>query len=1176
MTRNFAVPRLLLLCVIALLLGAVAGNAQNITGEIDGTVRDSTGAVVVGATVLVTNVDTRQLVRTLKTSKSGEYAASLLQVGNYKIEVKAPGFGEESQIDISLDVSDTLTKNFTLKPGETNVEVTVRADSERPNLETSENASIIGGTEMEELALNTRNFQQILLLQPGVSYGGPDELNVGQVDAQGSKNSHQLSINGLQPAQVVFQLDGADMLNHVNQVQTVVFPSVESIAQTKTIRNSYGAQYGGGGSAQVIVVTKAGGADFHGDAYYFYRGAALNATPILDETSVPPQPKPDTKYADFGFTLGGPLFIPKFYPRAKSKSFFFYSQEIRRITNFFIDLPGRIPTPAFLNGYFDSPVCVKWNNLATEDCAVRATYNPASPYPGNPFQIPKIDPVAAEYAKDMIGPSIALTPGANDPLEANNLAFQVASPLSETQELVRIDHQFNERLSGFFRFLYDPIHQNVPNGLNQNGRGYPGVGASYIDSYGAQYLGHFTWTAKANTVLEFGGSYEPYRTSATPYGSITQAASPDVQVNLPSPNTTGRVPTLIVVGRAWTATGPQSDLAHTLQVFENTTHTIGKHTVYFGGNHELYTERVNAGLLNAGSFNFNSPTKQQKVTLAGVSGSPFLVSQFSQSWADFEFGYPTSFQQASVDAIASPRASLYEAYVQDNWRATATLTLNLGLRYSVYRQPSDDLGHLGGFQPQAYNAAAAPAINPAAPGGTSSPNDGTICSSTTPCYNGALPNANYKPLNGIAVAGQNSAYGNALSRTPLLGFQPRLGFAWNLYGNGNTALRGGYGIYYNQSPLSTFDTEVDGNPAYVQTQTYNLPGSFVSPGGGCPACQVNPINGINREWVMPYTQSYSLDVQQQVGKNAVIDLAYVGNKTIHLQGQEDLNQPLPGQYITANVSGGVLINPNNTNQLNSIRPYLGYSAIEFVSTRFFAAYNGLQASLNQRFGKRSIVGLAYTWSKALSNSPGPPLAGGPDEPQNRYDLSGEYGPTVLDRRDIFIAHFVYELPSHSSLHGFVGGVLNGWEFSGIVNLTTGTPLTPTQLNSDPAGQGGLAAGSNATPRPDVVSNPNHNVRSLTAFLLASDYALVPAGQYRPGNEKVGSVHGPGYQNVTMDLFKNFELPETLRLQLRFEAFNALNHVNYKTVDTALGAATFGAVTQTFENRIVQLGAKLLF
>jgi hypothetical protein len=319
-------------------------------------------------------------------------------------------------------------------------------------------------------------------------------------------------------------------------------------------------------------------------------------------------------------------------------------------------------------------------------------------------------------------------------------------------------------------------------------------------------------------------------------------------------------------------------------------------------------------------------------------------------------------------------------------------------------------------------------------------------------------------------------------------------------------------------------------------------------------------------------------------------LAYVGNKTFHLQGVEDINEPLPGEYaanapalsVTNNAGGTALaatvLQPTNqqeTQDLNFVRPYPGYAAINFFDTRFFADYNGLQVGVIKSFAKArgAYISANYTWSKALANSSGFTTA-----PQNTYDLSPEWGPTTSDRRQLFNASVVYQLPFYRAQRGFKGKLLGGYEASLIVQMTSGLWLTPAVSQHDSAGQGGFASsGSDTVLRLDQSGDANqHAPHTQKEYFDTSVFSYVPAGVYRPANGRVGTVLGPGFQTWNLSLMRNVSLPENFRLQLRFEAFNALNHVNFNNVSIADNSDLFGSVTTANDNRQIQVGAKLYF
>ncbi len=1137
--------------------------AQNTTGEVDGTVVDTSGASIPNATLVVTNMVTGKTVRTLHTNASGEFAIPLLNTGTYTIVASAAGF-ERSTIDrIEVHVGDTLTLKPQLKPGSTEVTVEVDAQQIAPDTQTATLGSVVNSTEVTELALNTRNFEQMVLLQPGVAYDGDDQNYPGLVDNSGSLSQAKISINGLRPTQLSWSLDGGDILNQETSANVAIFPSVESIEEIKTLRDSYGAQYGGGGSGQIVTVTKSGTSTFHGDVFYFLRNQYLNANKYFNMHVVgTPIPRPPDKQNIFGASVGGPLFIPHLYPRSRSRTYFFFSEEARRVAIYNTDRLQDLPTQLELEGFF--PYANAANSTCPKYTQKNSTLTPdPANYPcvhtdvinGVPF-----DAAARAYIKDILQPVVTADPP-NDPASINGLIEQQRSTSSQTQETFRLDHQWSPRIQSFVRYTFDPAAQTVPYGIGRM-TNYPGVGNTNIYSYGEQLTPHTTFTLNSTTVVEAGYSYITYAVKSVPVGLALSANSPDVAaaIKLPYANTTGRIPTMQITGGVpLGGNGPQRDINHTQQLFVNVTKQIGRHTLYFGGNYEHLYSSVNQGNNNSGIFTF--------------------TGTFTNAFPKFLQGIADTFSQSSIDPVSHISQNLKEVYAQDNWRLTSRLTLDFGARYTISGQPFDADNHLGGFSTPAFNVVHTPAFNK--PGLS----DGTMCISgaLTPNCAGIAPNASYDPENGIIQGGTNSPYGRAMGRQSYLNIAPRFGFAWNLYGDGKTSLRGGFGIFYNHYPLTLPENTVYGNPLYVQ----NPVGDNASLDTPSVSAQTSPLNiaGWNPDWHTPYTESWSLDVQQELAKNCMLDIAYVGNNTMHLQGEEDLNQPLPNVYLNYGINGAVLGSSTNVmnndqsdQELNPIRPYPGWGSINYFSTRYFGNYNGLQTQLVKRFTDHSVLSVSYTWSKSMANS----LGESGSDPQNRYDLRSEWGTTNFDHRDLLVSHFVYTLPFFRHNHGLRGVVLGGWEFSGILIARTGVPLTPKNNQRDPYGQGVMTAGSNAPQRPIQLDNPNTGAPHTADEWVATPddprfnqiYQLaIPAGSI--GNARIGSIFGPNYYNLTADVFKNVRFTDRFRMQFRGEAFNALNHTNFQTVQTAV-RNTFGQVTNAFDNRQLQVGAKLYF
>jgi hypothetical protein len=1179
--------------VALILVTAPTASAQQITGEISGVVTDSLGARIRGATVVITNSDTNAVVRSLQSNVDGLYTAPLLQVGNYSVTVSAPGFAPQTIDHIEVDISAAIRIDVPMSPGPVteSVQVTV-ANNLSPGMENGAVSSVITGTEIKDLALNTRNFEQLVQLQPGVVFAGSsDQLYTGRVSPNGTISTSALSINGLRSDQNSWLLDGADMLAHNDGTQVVIYPSVESIGQLKVLRNTYGAQYGGGGNAQIEVITKAGTSGLHGDFHVFARNAIFNANDYFANLAGRARP-PDSEYTG-GLTVGGPVYLPRLLSKARLNTFFFYALEFKRDSVGLAEASTDVPSPLELQGNFtqsqgvsDTYVCQYASTTAKNSACVPTQ------------QLTNIDPTAMAYIKDVFSKIGA----PNNPLDPNGIIQTNIGIHNENEQLIRLDHAFNNRLSMFFRFVHDPIYFYTPNGYGLS-RGYEGVSDSAIHTHGDAYLLHATYALSPATVLDASVSYEPYDLHARPAGALANA--PDVQVALPYVSTLGHVPNIEFQAGAdsYSTVGPVDDVNENFQLFANLFHSVDRHSISAGVNLELYREKVNQGTNNAGLFNFENGNVGVACTVVGAPTPCQQPSGFLKALNSFLEGRVDYFQQSSIDPVSNASVKLAEGYIQDDWRILPRLTLNIGTRYSFFQQPHEAGQHLGSFAPRFYNPTLAPTID----------NTGSPCL-VAPCAGGGTPNPNYVANNGVITGGVNSPYGEAVATQPTLGFSPRLGFALDVFGDGKTALKGGYGIYYTETQLNVVHNAVYNNPFYVQEVIYNLPPSFASPGTNASPAPLSAY-GIADHWRTPYDQGYSLEVQQQLPKQTLIDIAYSGNVSKHLVGQVDINQPYPGEFVSAAILGGspspcksvangictvTTVNSTNGPLLNQIRPYQGYGSIIVEVPEFSGNYNALQTSLSKRLSSTSSLNLAYTWSRGMTNNTSATGAA----PQNSYNPRAEYGPTNFDRRNVFIAHYVYELPFYKHQLGWTGHLLGGWSSAAIVTAASGLMLTPTAGTVDPAGQGLLEANTPEVERPDLINPfPNadapHDIHSKiynTAMAVQgsgywfnpNDFAYVPTptcpvnqiqlcvAAARPGNSRVGEIKGPGYQVWNLDVFKNVNVTEHTHLQFRVEAFNLWNHTNWQTINTYDTGPTFGEITSDRDPRQMQVGARFFY
>ncbi len=1110
-----------LFVMTTLLLGSLAPllTAQEVTGTIVGTVKDASGAVVPKATITISHKEKNVVIRTLSTDEKGDYVAPYLPIGHYSVTAEAQGFKKATQTNIELNVNDKLTVNLTLEVGSVEQTVTVEATPIQVELQTPTAAGLISGTQVRELSLNNRNYLQLITLMPGVSSGASDQLYIGTTNPAGQTNVVSFSINGSRNSANNFTVDGADNVDRGSNLTLLNYPSVDAIAEFKVLRGLYSAEFGRSGSGQINVVTKSGGSGFHGDVYEFFRNDVLAANSFFNKATVPEIKRPPLRYNNFGYTIGGPVFIPNRYNTKKDKTFFFFSQEFRRVITY-ATVRATVATSAEKAGTFSRPVCVSFPT-----CTTTAT------------QITNINPVAAAYIKD-IWSKIP------DPQDLVNriLTTPLRNKFNHRQELVRIDHIFGPRLSVAGRYLNDTIPTEEPGGLF-TGSVLPGVATTSTDSPGHSWVFRATSTLRPTWYNEAGYAYSYGAIVSRPIGLISSANSPDIQMPLPFTSTLARVPSISIAGGSGIAGfGPYDDFNRNHNVFDNMTKIWGRHSLKFGFSYHHYQKTENAGGNNTGTFSFSGTVR------------PSGTSIFEQAWANFLLGNVSSFTQIQFDLTPDIRAHQIELYAQDEFRVRANLTLSYGLRYSMYRQPWDDTGRLTSFDPRAWDPAKAPQIDSAT---------GNLVSGT-----GDL-------LNGIIIGGQNSPYGDKVANENTRNFSPRVGLTWDPWNDGKTSIRMGYGMFFDSILFGILEQNIFTNPPF--NASISIPNTRLeNPGGGTPSVSLLPrtLRGTPVPSSTPYVQQWSLDIQREVMRGLIVDVGYYGSKGTHLLGIVDINMVPPGAAVAAGLmpAQGYITAGTQTNRLNAIRPYRGYGPINTIESWFNSNYNSLQVSVQKRFSGNSLLNLAYTWSKNLTDN----QTDRSTAPQNTYNVPAEYGLASLDRRHILTANYVYEFPWMKSQEGLVGHLVGGWQISGIVTYNSGTPLTVTSGTGRDFGGLGFLGPSAAGPRPDMLANPNLAAPHTIDQWFFQLFADPPAGSNRPGNSGRGVVRGPGYGRWDFSIFKNIKVSEQVRMQFRTEMFNVFNHTNPSGVGTTFGTSTFGKVLSTRDARIIQMALKLMF
>ncbi len=1124
--------------MLFLILCLATIHAQELAASLTGIVTDPSGAVLVNATVEISDTAIKGSSRKVQTDNSGSYTVTNLPPANYVISVNAPGFEAFTAQNVTLFVAQKRTVNVRLQTGSVNQTVTVQEDAVAVDTASSEQAGTVSGTQVRELELSNRNFEQLVTLQPGVVSGLGDETGFGL------NNTTTLSVNGARAGSNNWSVDGADINDSGSNTTLLNVPSVDAIQEFTLERGSYDASYGRSAGAQILVATKRGTSQYHGDVYEFVRNDIFNANTYFgNQTGAP---RGIERYNNYGFTLGGPVYIPKLYNTSKDKLFFFWSEEWRKVSSPTTN-SVTAPTPAQLAGTVSGPVTgAPAGCVAFDASSNQSTINPAC------------------YSKNA---QVYLT-NIFDKFPANSAGNSVSTFSSLNnfrQDIVRIDYDFTEKLHFFARAIKDDNPSNFPTGLFA-GANYPGVVNTSVNAPGYNVVGNLTYTISPSVVNEAEFAYSQGTIVSTLSGA---ANSPAVLSSLTN-NTAyadpyGRIPTITFTGATITGvsqgSSPYNERNLDRTLFDNLSLTKGKQSIRVGYtvSQMLKTENASGGVP---SFNFNT-------------------------WQDFLLGNVSTYQQQSRDIIPDLRYLNMEAYVQDDVKLNRRLTLNLGLRWSYFPSPTDAKNTLNNFDPNLYNPKQAPAIDAY---GNFVAGQGILPAT----YVNGLIFPSGKACTQAQAISPNltcSPYGGRVNPNSNKNFAPRVGFAFSPYGNGKTSFRGGFGIFFDRTLNGVWEQNAFTNPPLVQTSTVNNT-SFDQPLQGSAAVSYGPnhltLTG-TPAFKVPSYADYNLSVQQEVVSGTIVEIAYVGSSGRHLLGELDLNQPT----LAARSA-------NPTVNVNAVRPYLGYSFFQARVPVFTSNYNSLQVSVSHRVTRGLTAGIAYTWSKNLTDqSVDRGVAN-----TNTYDPKLDYGPSTLNTPQIFIANYAYQLPFFAEQHGLTGHVLGGWEVSGVTSFESGQSTSVTQ-SSDPFacalptdGSSGCITGSSPgtypggigistpniaiIPRADQIG-PVHLNKQPGQWFTTSSFADA-VGHF--GSGRAGSFLAPGIENWDLGAFKNVSISDRFKFQFRAEFFNAFNHTNFGgnssfQYPSGIGTniddtANFGHVVSTHLPRRIQLGAKLYF
>ena len=1217
--------------VIALLISlARVASAQETTGSLLGTVRDANGGAVTGATVTITDTEKQVVVRTVTTNEDGQFSAPLLQSGIYEISVEANGFKKQVERSIKLDLNQRRTVDFVLQIGAISDVVTVESSPLAVESTTPTSSSLINGDQVRELSLNNRNWVQLVALSPGVTNDLADQVYVGTTNPSGQANTINISVNGARSSQNTFTVDGADVTDRGSNITIQAYPSIDSIGEIKVLRSLYPAESGRSGGGQVNVITRSGGAKFHGSAFEFLRNEVLNSNdfltnstlnPVFGRTSEGKARRPPFRYNNFGWTLSGPIplskkiFGPLGWDESKERLHFFFAQEFRRDRRSAPAATVSVPDSNLRRGVFPFPVCINRPLLGENSCTGQFILPANTPIPAS-----FLSPAAVGYLNGIYNK----LPLPNNPTVANPFGLITAIPniADFRQEVLKIDYTVSPRWNMYYRYQHDDIPTVDGNALFSSGSGLPGVSTTKTNSPGQTHT--FQTTVTISPKLLFEGRYNyGYGAILSENVGLLALTNTNVPITLPFANTRDRVSTVTGNGfTGLTSFGPYDNFSYKHNFTGSLTGIFGNHTIKVGGVFSNYRKNENALVSGAAgsnegtysAFPFTTPTgltfPQNYTTPNGAvltNAITLAVSQNLQRWANFLVGNATTFTQSRFDHTADLRQKAIEAYGQDEYRVKSNLTFYYGVRYSYFPSPYDKNGHLSNFDPALYSASSAPQVTGA---GNRIAGTGNYC-------------------NGIIVNSQNFQTGpSAFNCTPTVSpygkyvidvnktdFAPRFGLAWDPFKKGKTSIRTGYGIYHEQVLVGTFLQNIGTNPPYQETVSgtnvrLDNPGASIVAGA-----TVQSLRAVQTDWHTPYMQHWSLDVQQQLGKSTLFSVGYYGSKGTNLIGITELNDLPPGKALgsmcapgngyTGQTPAPTLVpcqpagyafrnvatatgNPNVVGTttftdlliLDQLRPYKGFRSIAIIQPRYNSNYHSLQVSAQHRFSNASTVNVAYTWAKNLTDSQNDRSA----SPQNTYDIRSEYARAALDRRHVLVVSYVYPLPFFRTQQGFAGKALGGWQVSGITNVQTGLPFTATTSNLDYAGLGLINA--NPAARPNLLCDPNDGApQTPQQYFNTACFQANPPNTgtgstglpNSPGTAGRGVINGPGTTRFDFTLSRTVIFKESLRLQLRGEVFNIFNHTNFRSfTSTNVTSTAFGQIGAVRDPRTMQLGIKLLF
>ncbi|PWU05945.1 MAG: hypothetical protein C5B51_13370 [Terriglobia bacterium] len=1118
--------RLSLSAAIACLCFSAALFGQTL-GEITGDVRDASGGVIVGAAIQVTNTGTGAQ-RTTTSNASGVYTFPSLQPGTYNIGVSLAGFQSITRNGLELQVQQTARVDFALELGQTSQTVNVSAGAPLLTTENATVGSVIENKRIVDLPLNGRNFLQLVSLSPNVTSGFGDNASASRI-VGGDRAQQNISVAGARSEFNHFTLDGVE--NTDPDFNTYVFlPSIDALDEFKVQTGVYPAEFGRG-VGQVNVSTKAGTNSFHGAVFEFLRNDAVDSKSYAFVRSAPRNP---FKWNQFGFTLGGPIRIPKVFD-GRNHLFFLSNYEGFRLRQS-AQNSYSVPTAAMDGGNFSGlPTIYDPATRVQQGGVITAT-----PFANNIIPPTQLNAKSVKLLQYIPVPNI--NTGSSF---SSNLLEADPTTLNKDQFTQRIDFVESAKSSWYGRYSWGSESQRVR---------LIGSSGSTIGSQPRQEMISNSRILSASIVNEFRFSHIGFANlyidylgnvkNVTAELGIPGVAPPPIAWGIPALG----INTFSTVGDS--VTGPYTINDHMFQWVDNLSWTKGKHSVRFGA--EVRRDRFNTigNATQRGSFFSNGTATENPMGKLGYSAGS------GTAMADFTLGYLNSATLALGAGFGQFRSTAQNYYVDDSWRISRTLTISMGLRYEYVPPYADKSQHL-------INLSVPLAAYPGLVNPTRDLHPTLVRLGQGEFYKD-VPFV-FNPAINVARDGRLGTSGIQDDKT---NFAPRIGIAWSP--TNRWTFRSGAGMFYVQDIASFYlDASRNLTGSEVVTGDTNFPNltlnnPFAIQGNALPVVSTPKVLGMQTNRRTPYSIQYLLNIQRELTKDTVLEVGYLGSESHKLQSWVPDNEPQPSTVGTA----------------ASRAPFPELSTQGWImSSLGNANYQSLTARLQRRLSQGLTFMTSYSWSKSIDLSSGARNHSGEQQfPQTGYCLQCERGLSVFNVAHRFVTSALYELPfgrgkTLLDRGGVVNVFLGGWQINAILTLQTGTPATI--IAGYDAGNRGYSAPVDRPNSTGVNAAFPKDQQTANGYFNTAAFARVTPGTL--GNVGRNTLIGPGIVNLDSSLFKSFRVREQQQVQFRFETFNLPNHPNFGLPDVSLTSATFGKIRTTNTNmRSIQFGLKYLF